>query len=104
MRADILRDWRQAWKSALEDSTTRRAPAEDRLAGRRFAIIAWTGDTMTLRDERGQVETVTLGYGARQTIAEAVAERRAMTPVGLLVLREPFEVEDLTFWRWRVVG
>jgi hypothetical protein len=104
MRADILRDWRQAWKSALENPTTSREPAEDRFAGRRFTIIAWTGDTMTLRDERGQVEIVPLAYGARQTIAEAVAERRAMTPVGLAVLREPFEVEDLTFWRWRVAA
>jgi hypothetical protein len=103
MRAGILRDWR-AFKSALDPSAAGDEPSADSLIGRRFTIIGWTGAEMTLRDERGAVETVALGYGARETIATAMAERRTMTPVGLMVRREPMEVEDLTFWRWRVIG
>jgi hypothetical protein len=71
-------------------------------AGRRFTIVGVDEAKVTLKDESGHVETVELGYGARQTISGATLARGLASPLGLVIFRERFAVDGVSFWRWAV--
>lgn len=89
--------------SALVPATEASTGADDRWAGRKLTIMAVDGAELTARDGRDAVVTLPLSYGLEQVLANAMREAGRTDPAGLILLREPFEVDGLPFWQWAVL-
>ena len=79
------------------------APAADPWAGRRFTILHRLGESVDVADETRIVETITLPYGALRMIDAHLAAHDRVDAAGLMLVREPFELEGLQFWRWAIL-
>ncbi|MBS7696135.1 MULTISPECIES: hypothetical protein [unclassified Chelatococcus] len=75
----------------------------DRWIGRRLTIIAVDDQGLTVQDGRGTIETLPLSYGLQQALSNTMRDTGRDTPAGFVLLREPFDVDGLPFWRWAVL-
>ena len=60
-------------------------------------------DSIEIEDACGVRHRIALSYGAQQTIAAAMQERKLDSAVGLLIQRERFVLEGAAFTRWSVL-
>ncbi|CAH1653812.1 conserved exported hypothetical protein [Hyphomicrobiales bacterium] len=75
----------------------------DRWTGQRLTIVAVGEAELTVKDGRGAIDTLPLSYGLQQALANVMHDTGRDTPAGLVLLREPFDVDGLPFWQWAVL-